>query len=648
MMHKKYENMLYKDVIDKVFIDCEDNSYDVDTVLIGISTLNELLQNPIVNSHLKEKAQRNKDIISFKYSYYQCRNKKFHPASVAKFINDSTNLATNSSLDDKFKEKIFEYQKLATDTSEFIEKINQIDFKKQTYDYGFKRLCYEKMYDLIYKNKIDEVIKKEYIHILEGLETSIKQFEQEIFSNDLKIITSSVEKYPLYTLYNENVVTNFPSDRLLAISSPIHDEGLMLAEKWAKNNKKTYVHFDVSVLETINSQAFDYIFDILAASFDLIIFNDIELVEKYDNSLVNKFFTHICRIYNNSSVFQFFINKSSKFDINKILGKFDIKVYVKSQMISVPPYDEFIKCLASVIDTSEDKQQIMIHGYPLGYIGLNELMRNLSSSKERIYFLLEKMHKKNYVLFDKYAQALSCPFDLVEPNWRYNPNNKNTKFERQDNLGDFEIDYETISIVNDDEINNIINHHHLSIFAKCGLVVLYILNQFKDDKEYDCLPIKEKKDRVKSAITILSQMMRIDVQTIEFLHHHDNYCGSWSENDHKLMLTDKTINQMSEIADTILHELYHALQYNYSQHPQFYYDVFKIHPERALAWSENNETYISVDQGDIYSKIGENVSKEEITNMYRSQAMEVDARTFASESIDQANHFKGVLDFKSK
>lgn len=143
--------------------------------------------------------------------------------------------------------------------------------------------------------------------------------------------------------------------------------------------------------------------------------------------------------------------------------------------------------------------------------------------------------------------------------------------------------------------------------------------------EWESLSLSEKERLIRSVALIEKEMLGIDDSveiTVSTEKMSDSTCGYYLDSTKEIFINYKHLNEaeMSEVLDTIIHEMHHAFVHYTVETLDFESETVKnsYYYKRAREWKENTENYISAS-----------------TNFedYENQPIEADARSYAEERV---------------
>lgn len=153
--------------------------------------------------------------------------------------------------------------------------------------------------------------------------------------------------------------------------------------------------------------------------------------------------------------------------------------------------------------------------------------------------------------------------------------------------------------------------------------------------EWDSLSLPEKERIIRSVALIEKETLGID-DSVEILvsteKMSDSTCGYYIDSTKEIFINYKHLNEseMSEVLDTIIHEMHHAFVHYTVETLDFESETIKnsYYYKRAREWKENTENYISAS-----------------TNFedYENQPIEADARAYAEERVAVYLNFAASL-----
>ena len=284
----------------------------------------------------------------------------------------------------------------------------------------------------------------------------------------------------------------------------------------------------------------------------------------------------------------------------------------ENRYLRLPTYSD----VCERIDSFDEKKRETVREKCvfMGYRGLH-----LFYAKEEDLGLAAETAKsiseRNLPLALNFLEALPDTSKLIPLDWQYKG-----AVGRDAEQGD-EYDYDEIRDVSDDRIHAIIANHSLTIYEKCGELVRYILLADEDKSVWkENLSDAERKKRTSLAVRIIAYTMRIwcPSPTVTFCSEKE---GEWGakccRGGEEIKIKTSNLSNVEWMMDTILHELYHALQYTLCETNAdltWYKKTYHIANERIASWYSNSREYVDVDDND---------------SLYELQTKEVDARSFA-------------------
>ncbi len=459
---------------------------------------------------------------------------------------------------------------------------------------------------------------------------------------------------------------NFYQDNVLLLYSPFAEELDYIAECYAYEKNMPIRIFDMeSLISNFKDETSNLIFDLhehCKNTKEVIVYKNVEAMSQ--NNSVEENFHYYLRLMrvNCPGIIQLILASSTTYNLEDRYREFITKTYKSSGSIQTYlksiPFD-FVPLPTKLQTLSVLRQKFVIdegtpicdevskNGIFLGYKGVSRLMSSVISNEE-LSEKLSEAKKANKKLLDDFLTALGNRNSLDISDWKYTakaPKAQPVTIDTSDDIlrPKYKMRSDGLydSLMGNDEIYRklelIMNYQSSGITtqAKCAWVADFamkggdMLNLFN-------IPPEEAEnilaERWNIAYRAVAELMRVEVGTMIFdIPENSTLLGQCCDGGATIRMNKKYVKvstaNIDEGIDTILHELFHALQHRAINADPVkdndllsYYTVHFGVRLQIPEWKKNFSRYRSTDKGQSFAD-------------YEDQVVEAEARIFAADCI---------------
>lgn len=472
-------------------------------------------------------------------------------------------------------------------------------------------------------------------------------------------------------LYNTTVIEskNKHQDNLLLIYGPFQKELDYLAECYAAKSGLPIRVVDFGYLiATFPSDVSNLIANLASkanTSKELIIYKNVEAMA--GNTTLEETFFYYLRIIrqNGKDVQQLILSTNIAYSVESRYRAFisekyktagSIQTYLKAIPFDYAPLaarERTISALRTRFPLNENDityEVVFKDGLFLGWQGLNDAVFNCGSEdelRERIAKAREELKPVLDAFIDSFGG--NCMYDFLDWRYSYKPKKKNEPVvDPNDPI--FHPQYKIRRGLYDDlagndeifaKVEQILNYDGASVRVKCAWAAEYAMNG-GDSLNIINLPPEDAKriltERWDVAYRAVAELMRIDAGNLVFdIPVTGTLLGQCCDGGatirmSKRYLDPKTKDNLGEGINTLLHELFHALQYKAidarrsgdTERLGYYLVHFGIRGH-ITEWEKNFSRY----------RGGDGVKFDD----YEDQVVEAEARIFAADCIEENGSF---------
>ncbi len=297
--------------------------------------------------------------------------------------------------------------------------------------------------------------------------------------------------------------------------------------------------------------------------------------------------------------------------------------------LSMPDYNEVVELFEkNEMLTTVSRERVKSGLAFMGFVGLNEAMESFALGRD--WFMkgaeISRANEKEAKL---YIASAPSQEQFIDKGWG--------DFDTDREVGNAhhgEFDYDCVREANRNNVRKIIESD-TTLFAKCGLLVRYLIFHADDVSVWKTLSDEEREIRLNDATKAVMNALNLNIEPVVEIvkkFDHGTLVGRCCDGGKLIQYrADYVVNEVEDLLDTICHECYHAFQHMAINNPwrEWYWNLLGVTQGSLNGVRENNRAYIVGNE----KRFG-----EEAHTLYRIQVMECEARAFAFNCIEQSKN----------
>ncbi len=302
---------------------------------------------------------------------------------------------------------------------------------------------------------------------------------------------------------------------------------------------------------------------------------------------------------------------------------------VSFSYLSMPDYNEVVELFEKNGMLSLITRERVKSGLPfMGFVGLNETMESFALGRD--WFMkgaeISRANEKEAKL---YIASAPSQEQFIDKGWGDFDTDRVVE-----NAHHGEFDYDCVREVNRANVRKIMQSDS-TLFAKCGLLVRYLIFHAEDVSVWKTLSDEERETRLNDATKAVMNALNLSIDPVVEIvtkFDHGTLVGRCCDGGKLIQYrADYVVNEVEDLLDTICHECYHAFQHMAINNPwrEWYWNLLGVTQGSLNGVRENNRAYIVGNE----KRFG-----EEAHTLYRIQIMECEARAFAFNCIEQSKN----------
>ena len=487
-----------------------------------------------------------------------------------------------------------------------------------------------------------ECAKSELLYLKTKAETFIKEIIDENETKFLNDNTLDIQKLfkERYMFFPELGIKENHYANALVVNTPFVNELRLFVSSFARSNNINFSIIKSNIFEKMAECEIKETFELLQRKNINCL---IEGLSDFTNSKIKKYLYKTIMTFAKNGMYIFMHDNVGDNGLykefievcNESNGEFSL-LSISSTYLSMPSYNDLIELFIEekIIDSNDDeiKENIKKSMPFMGFIGLNEVYRALTSNKDW-YSVGKDLSQKNYTSEVKtYLSKIPNQALLVDSFWGdFSKGFKHQEIERK------EFDYDSIHFANPRNIRKIMDSG-FNIYEKCGLVPRYGLLCGDDKSIWKKLDRDLQEERIRETTRLVFQVLGI-YDFVPEVYLLDKVClegagGVCCDGGKRIEFLYSASQNYDWLITCICHESFHAFQHMAMNIPycRWFWTELGIMPGRIEQWRLNRTAYSNNIKNDY--------------ERYRYQVFECEAYAFEIDCRDSSGKVWNMIDFE--
>ena len=411
--------------------------------------------------------------------------------------------------------------------------------------------------------------------------------------------------------------------RATVLMSPLHDEVVLFARAYAKENSREFTVIDSRGFSDKDDAFIDAVFESLSnAKLDALIFGLTEYHAPNAEHLLE-------------TIIRYTLGGRIAFPHD---GKGDKLLYdsfykITKEKTGLTGLDVSYRYLllpsfAEVSGELEEKGAISPSDHAflrekmafMGYVGFNRAVLLFVQGKKWRDEVME-ISDRHEIESQRYLSNIPTQAQLLDPSWR------TIDLVRDQEKPKREFDYDSIRTVNPKNIKTILEAN-ISLHAKCGMIARYCALHGDDISIWNNLTVEEKSARLTDATRLVAHLLQNqyepEVEVIAEENWHNKRAGGFCcDGGKRIVYREKCCRDYSWTIKAICHECFHGFQHTLENNGwlPWHWDELGVTKNRVNEWTYNTSNYRAIEKN---------------FTVYMIQIIESDARAFEMDCYEQS------------